>query len=386
MRKTQKILSIFLAAAAAASVLSLAGCKDKKYEAYDRAGEDYDYYLPDYVKVSRYDGIEVPNISYTASNEDAEKAAKSNIASFCTFEMVTDRPCREGDIVDIVTTCYMDGENYPLYTFKKDSRGYGHSITLGCWDLYIDDVDQAIIGKNAGDSFTITFNLPDPFYRSLEDSGKEVTMDIYISSISEVNYSEADDDFYQKYVGYTKDNYTEYMKHILEDKVNGFIEDYKAEYAWNYVCENSELIKLPEKESEELYESYMDYYRSQAEDKSQSLKEYAKSVFGYDDIEDFKKYVRDLTEDMCFKDMIRYYIMRCENIELDQSYYEEKILEYVEDYQIKELEDAESFVDYHYGLDQYKKSLRLQYVNQWIGDHAKVREDVTTYNSSELNK
>ena len=83
--------------------------------------------------------------------------------------------------------------------------------------------------------------------------------------------------------------------------------------------------------------------------------------------------------------MILYYIARSENLNYTQEYYEQEILEYAEGFEIKELEEAESFVDYMYGLDAFKERIRLNYVYEWLGNNATVREDITTY-VNDLNK
>ncbi|MBR4072033.1 MAG: hypothetical protein IKK26_05710, partial [Clostridia bacterium] len=65
--------------------------------------------------------------------------------------------------------------------------------------------------------------------------------------------------------------------------------------------------------------------------------------------------------------------------------YEQVVLDYAADFEIKELDQAESFVDYMYGLKNFQERVRLNYVYDWLGDNAKVREDVTTFVNN-LNK
>jgi hypothetical protein len=83
--------------------------------------------------------------------------------------------------------------------------------------------------------------------------------------------------------------------------------------------------------------------------------------------------------------MILYYIARSENLTYTQEFYEAELLEYAETFEIKTVEEAESFVDYQVGLDYFKERVRLNYVYVWLGENAKLRTDVTTYINN-LNK
>ena len=106
---------------------------------------------------------------------------------------------------------------------------------------------------------------------------------------------------------------------------------------------------------------------------------------GYKDLDAFYVFLEENVRDTCKREMILYYIARCENINYTQEYYEQELLEYAEGFEIKTIEEAESFVDYMYGLDNFKERIRLNYVYEWIGDNAILREDVTTFVNN-LNK
>ncbi len=384
MKTMKKFISLFIAVLTLSALLC--GCGDAKYKAYDSTGERYDCYLPDYIDVCNYNNLEVPDIKFELSNELLEKKIIRECAIYSPTDYYSDRAVKNGDIVDLVTECYMDGEPYDYLTFKRSPQDKGYSIVVGCNELDIPEVDEALVGMKKGESKTITFNLPDPFYRSLYVSGKEVTMTVTVNKLGAIdNPKEPTDELFQKYYGYTLDEYKAYWTHTVEEEYNTFIKDYKGDYVWDYIYENSTVIEYPE-ECDTLYNTTLDAYRAAAKDKDLNLVEYVTKNLGYKDLEAFEEYLHGYVKDVCKREMILYYVARCENLNYTQEYYETELLEYAEEYEIKTLEEAESFVDFQVGLTYFKERVRLNYVYEWLGNNATVRTDVHTYNGNDLNK
>ena len=151
----KKIISLILVITFMATMLS--GCGNAKYKKYDSTGERYDCYLPDYIDVAKYTGIEVPNLVYSVTNDMLQKKLDRDRAIFSPDEYNPDRGARYGDICDLVTECYVDGEIYDLFTFELDYRDQGHSVVAGCNELDVPAIDDAIMGMRQGDTKTITF-------------------------------------------------------------------------------------------------------------------------------------------------------------------------------------------------------------------------------------
>lgn len=385
MKKALRALALILAVCACGA--SFCACKDKKYAAYDSTGEKYDYYLPDYVKVCKYTGIELPDLTFEPTEEDISKRVKQNVALFCLREEDPDRPCQAGDVVDIITTCTFteDGSTYSLLNFKKDSvTGFGQSFVLGTNYFYFPALDEAVEGMSAGESKTVTLTLPDPYYKDYLASGKEIKMEIYLNYIDSIDYAQVDENFYAEHIGYGSADYREVVRNKLKAEYAELVSGYKAQLAWNYICENSKLLKLPEKEYQETYDTMLDSARTNAQNKDMSLEDYVKSL-GYDSLDDYYAYLEDKSENICYEDMILYYIVRRENINYTDEYYDEQILAMVEEYQISDLSAAEDFLDYYYGIENVREEVRMKYAQEWIADNAKVVEDVHTVYDNNLN-
>lgn len=384
MNKFLRAAALILAVASCAAFVC--ACKDQKYSAYDSTGEKYDYYLPDYVKLCKYTGIELPDLTFEPTEEDISKRVKQNVALFCTRDEEPGRPCQAGDVVDITTTCTFtdDGSNYPLLTFEKRSTGYGQAFVLGTDYFYFPALDEAVTGMSAGETKTVTLTLPDPYYKDYISSGREIEMEIYMNYVNSLDYDEVDDEFYAEHIGYSASDYREVTRHKLVAEYAELISGYKEQLAWNYVCKNSKLLKLPEKEYQETYDTMLDRVRKAAEGKDMSLADYVNEL-GYDSLDEYYAYLKDKSENTCYEEMLLYCIIRRENLKYTDEYYDEQILAMVKDYQIEDVGEAEDFLNYYYGLDNVREELRMKYAQEWIAENAKVKENVHTVYDNSLN-
>ena len=209
-------------------------------------------------------------------------------------------------------------------------------------------------------------------------------MEIYLNYIDSIDYAQVDENFYAEHIGYGSADYREVVRNKLKAEYAELVSGYKAQLAWNYICENSKLLKLPEKEYQETYDTMLDSARTNAQNKDMSLEDYVKSL-GYDSLDDYYAYLEDKSENICYEDMILYYIVRRENINYTDEYYDEQILTMVEEYQISDLSAAEDFLDYYYGIENVREEVRMKYAQEWIADNAKVVEDVHTVYDNNLN-
>lgn len=386
MKAFVKIVSLSLAALTLCGML--VSCKDEKYEAYDRTGQPYDYYLPDYVKVCNYKGIEVPDIVYAPSEDDINNRIKQLAGYYCDRTQDPDRPCRYYDYVDIITTCkFTDtGETYNLFNFTKNSNGNGQTFLLGTNNFGFPALDEAVAGMKQGEKKTVTLKLPDPYYKDYLNSGREVEMEIYLNYIDEVDFSGVNDQFYYDHYGYFGETMRNAIIEDLTKEKNEDIEGYKIALTWNYICENSKLKKVPEKEYQEKYDSMLNGARSAAENKEITLLEYVKESYGFESLDEYYDYLKEYCENSCYEEMILYYIIRYENLDYSDEYYEASILEMAEPYDLKDFEEAEDFLLYYMGAENLHFSLLMQYTQDWIADNATVRSDVNQFFSDKLNK
>jgi len=211
-------------------------------------------------------------------------------------------------------------------------------------------------------------------------------MEIYLNYIDEVDFSSADDQFYHDHYGFYGDGMKEYVIQELVKEYSKYTVGYEIALTWNYICDNSELIEVPEKEYQEIYDAALNSARNAAQKKDISLLEYVKESYGYNTLEEYYDYLHDYAENKCYEEMLLYYILRCENLTYTDEFREKCLLSMVEDYNITDVYEAEDFLLYYMGAEKLHESILMQYVQQWIADSAVVRDDINQVYSDKLNK
>lgn len=353
----------------------------KAYKKYDSTGERYDCYLPDYMDIPDFTTFKVPNIKYTVTQEMLDiqiKRAQAPLADNDSERFGT--PAAKFDIVEIYTTCWYEGKELKGYTFQSDAK----AIVLGVNELDVPEIDNQIIGMELGETKKFDFTFPDPFYRDLSKSGKSATIEITVDRLSHVKYDEPTDEFFNKHYGYDVEGYKAFIQTHLEEQYNEYIETYKSDLVWEYLEKNTVIKSYPE-ERDKFYSDLYDDYRKAAIEADMTLLEYVKKKENCNSIEEFEKFLNDYVDDYCKREMILYFVARAFNLKYTTEYYQKELLDYVEDFEIKTLEEAESFIELQIGLDEYKERIQLNYVYEWIGNNAPVAEDVTTF-VNDLNK
>ena len=369
--------------------LSLTGCQNqnvknmiKNYKKYDSTGERYDCYLPDYMEIPDFTVFKVPNIKYTATEEIINNYLTRDVIGYSGNDNDNyGKPAKKLDVAQINSTCWFEGEVFKGYTFTNKN---GHAIVLGLNELDVPAIDENIIGMMEGETKKFDFTFPDPYYRDLSKSGKTATIEVTLTILSPIKLIEADDSFYAQHFGYSTEHYKAVVKTRLEEQYNGYIETYKSDLVWDYLYENT-VIKSYPKERDDMYNSLYEDYRSAALDANLTFLEYVKKKHNCDTIEDFNTYLNNYVDEYCKREMILYFVARAYNLKYTNEYYEKEIMEYVKEFEIDNIEDAESYIEFQVGLDEFKERIQLNYVYEWIGNNAPVAEDVTTY-VNDLNK
>ena len=217
------------------------------------------------------------------------------------------------------------------------------------------------------------------------NSGREVEFEIYLNYIDEVDFSGIDDQFYHDHYGYAGESMNNYIVEELRKEFNGYIEGYEIALTWNYICENSSLKKRPEKEYKATYDSYLNSDRAAAEGKELTLAEYVKDAYGYEKLDDYYAFLEKKAENKCFEDMLLYYIIRYENLDYDEEFYNMTVLSMTEAFDISDVASAEDFLRYYMGDEALHESVLMQYTQDWIAKQAVVRDDVDQFFSDKLN-
>ncbi len=136
------------------------------------------------ITLPELDGIAVTVPDVAVSDDDVDEQLNALRERFGTLKGV-ERPVQTGDYVSLDLTAAVDGEEIEAGSAK------GLSYEVGAGDL-IDGLDDAIVGKSAGESATFTTTL-----QQGEKAGEEAEITATVNSVKEKELPALDDEFAQ---------------------------------------------------------------------------------------------------------------------------------------------------------------------------------------------
>lgn len=377
-QKNKTLCKIISAAVTSALLVTcLASCGiSQRYSRYDRTGERYDYDLTEYISIPEYKGIEIPDLEYTATDEEVADNIYKKLAYFADETVITDGVVEKYDLVVADYTCTIDGVEFrELCSWVNESY---RNFMAGINCFMVPEIDEAILGMAPGETKKITFTFSEPYYKDPTVSGLEAEFEITVEKIRRQDFPEYDDEFVSYYYGAeSADAYTDEIKTQLEHDIESALEDYEVNLTWEYIVSNSNLKKIPSKEFKEMNDYETSYYISLAKSENMTLAEYATEELGYETVNDFYDAISEYSRDAVRDEMILYIIARCENITVDDAEYEDAVLEAASQYEVTDLETAKQVVVSEYGSEErYRSIVLLDKVYKYIADSAtKIDQD-----------
>lgn len=145
-----------------------------------------------------YPEVQIPDFSKVKADKLVADVTDSDIDEMIetlrvqrqTYEEV-EREAVDKDMVNIDYTGKKDGEEF------AGGKAAGQNLLLGS-ERMIPGFEDGIIGKKAGDSFTLPLSFPEE-YHSAELAGAEVEFDITVNSVSEQKLPEVDEEFFKSF-------------------------------------------------------------------------------------------------------------------------------------------------------------------------------------------
>lgn len=360
-------------------VTQLTSCNmSTRYSRYDRTGERYDYDLTEYISIPEYKNIEIPDIYYTASEQEIEDNKYKKLAYFASEEIIEDGTAEKYDLVVADYICKIDGIEYAnLCSSVNESY---RNFMVGINYFMIPEIDEAVLGMAPGETKKIEFVFPRPYYKDPSVSGLKAEFEITVEKIRRQNFPEFSDEFVSEYFGAEDaESYTSEIKTQLEHDIETALEDYEADITWEYIVSNAKLKKIPGKEFADMNDYETSYYISLAKSENMSLSEYAVEKLGYDSVNDLYDAISEYSEDAVKNEMIIYIIARCENITVSEDEYNDALLDAGSSYEVTDIETCKEIVVKNYGSEERYKSLLLaEKVYGYISDSA-IKIDADEY-------
>lgn len=280
----KKATAILLTAVLMMSFLT--GCAGKRY-LYKNVN------LGDYIEVGDYLKIEIDKsddgfMQYYNEQLDADADEKD------LYEKLTEGVVVDGYIANIDYEGKIDDVAFDGGT----SQGY--KLKIGS-NTFIDDFEEQLIGVAVGETKIVTVTFPTTYQNSPDLAGKEAVFTVKVNYIGRPLTVE------EAYSTMGFDSADDYDTDITKRAAK--------EYIFDKICAEAKINDYPEKELERLgeaiYEHSSDYYKTYYNQEFETLLNYNNIS-----VDDYKK---DAATEFMSINMIMYYILDAENLEIYES-------------------------------------------------------------------
>ena len=185
------------------------------------------------VKIGAYKGLDIKKYEYTVSEEDVTKEVNKILDREAKTCDVTDRPCTDGDTVNINFSGSVDGEKFPGGTAE------GYDLVLGSGS-FIPGFESQVEGMSIGEDRDITVRFPADYQaENLRD--KDAVFAIHLNSIKGKELPELTDEYVKKHTGNeTIADYTAKVKERLEKQAANRGRDETENAIVEAVCKTAE--------------------------------------------------------------------------------------------------------------------------------------------------
>ncbi len=281
----KRIISFFLTTALMLTFLTGCGADDRLlYNNID---------LSEYVELGDYLNIEIDTTSEDYLQTYA-KILKSDMDNYNLYNNITEGTVVNGDIVNLDYEGKLDGVAFDGGTAK------GAELDIGS-KTFIDDFEEELIGVAVGETKDVTATFPTPYQNNPDLAGKEA---IFTCKINYILRPFTEAEAFEK-LGFASEK--EYIENINKRAIDVYI--------LNTVCGNAKIKDYPQKDQEKLAEAIFEHtesvYQTQYKrDFTQLLQYNGLSV---------DQYKKDASIQMMNTNMIMYYILDKEGLEIYKS-------------------------------------------------------------------
>ncbi len=306
----------------------------------------------DYVTLGEYKGLEVTKIKAEVTDETLNDEIDYVLEENTEYNEV-DRAAKSGDLVNITFTGTIDGE------VSEDASAEDLDMEIGAGD-FLEDFENSAIGMKAGENKTFSTTFPDDY---LDDTmaGKEVSFDLTVNSVSEINRPELTDEFVSTISEYqTVDEYKEGLRQELLEMMEADNNYTAGSDALSMVIENSTFDGYPDdlyEECEALYNESNQYYAE---------------LLGIDvsELEVSEEETQEIVEGIVNEEMVIQTIAAAEDLEVSDEEYTSYVTSHLADYDCDSVEEYESL----YSKEDTMDEILREKVQNFLLDNATITE------------
>ncbi len=332
-------------------LLGLAGCGNKKVEAFKK-----------YVTLGQYTGIEYTKTVEEVSDEDVQSRLDSFVQQHKEKEEVKDRAVEDGDIVNIDFVGTMNGEEF------EGGTSQGYDLTIGSHS-FIDGFEDGLIGHKIGEEVSLDLKFPDPYQNDPDKSGKDVNFKVTINTISVEKVPELTDELVKDNTDYkTVDEYRKSIRKEIQENNETTADQQAKSEVFNKVVENCKITGYDEEEAKKLIDDEFERFKQMADSYAAYGYSYEQvlSLNGYDSEDKLKEGIKEYIKNYLEQKMVLYCIADKEKIKVTDEEIEEKVKEYMEKNSIKDRAE----VDEQLGEDYFETYLLSEKVIDFLMKNA----------------
>ena len=309
------------------------------------------------VKLGKYKGISLKEISYPVTDEDIEKELNSMAERNARLIAVEDRPVAEKDTVVMDFDGYVDGKQF------DGGKAEGYELEIGS-KTFIPGFEDQMVGMKIEEEKDIKVKFPDDYF-SEELKGKDAIFKVKVHEIKKKELPKIDDEFAKDTSEF--DTLKE-LKASIKEKIetqNKSKEKYEMEEeAIKAVCDNTE-IDIPSGMIKTEIDNMVKDAETRLQYQGMKLDSYLQMIGKT--MEEFRKEGEEQAKISIKNRLVLEAIIKEEKIEADEDEINTKVTEMAETYRKTpdELKQNEQFMNY------VKDYIKNEKVVKFIIDNAK---------------
>lgn len=281
--------------------------------------------------LEKYRGIEYEPYATEVTEEEVQRYLDSFVSGLATQTEVTDREdVKEGDVVNIDYTGYMDGEAF------AGGADTGFDLTIGSGQ-FIPGFEEGLIGAKKGTTVDVEVTFPDPYTNNPDFSGKPATFTVTINKISTSVTPELTDELVAENTDYdTIAAYKEYIESNIKTQRNNYALSYKESAVMKTLIESATYEGIEQADIDQYYNSAYNYYNELATVYESmygySFDTFIYYFFGCNTEEQYQELLKENAEYEVKKSLVLYAVIEQESMTVTDEEYQAAMEQYAADY------------------------------------------------------
>ena len=274
------------------------------------------------VVIGDYTGFEITKANVTVTREEIDEVISGFLSDNKIETPITEDGAARGNKVVIDFEGFIDGVAYENATAKD------YTLTALGYNNMIDGFESSIVGKKAGESYTVELKFPDD-YSNTEVAGKPVTFNITVKSVSIVQVPEYNEETVRLYAGYdTIEEFEQYITLDLAEQEESAARLLQEEELWTQLLEISEVTQWPQDAIDAYVEEMTAYFKAYAEMFQISYDEFLATYTTLGSAEEAEKYMIEEAKVMIKGSLIIAQIVKDNNLTYTEAEYNDFVKGY----------------------------------------------------------